>query len=86
MFASFAGFETRRALLLEFAEAYWQTRGFSQLPRNQAFRLVDSFIKRLRTRAGGRPELAQAIRKHGHIIVNGPTLDMVGELRKTVPT
>jgi hypothetical protein len=75
--ASFEGFETWHALMVESIEAYWQLRGFPELPRHQAYRLCDSFVKWLRTRTTLRPVLARAIIERGHIIVNGPTLTML---------
>ncbi|MFL9906777.1 hypothetical protein [Paraburkholderia sp. RL17-337-BIB-A] len=83
---SFAGFETWHALLVESVEAYWQSRGFPKLPRHQAYRLVDSLIKWMRTCTGRRPVLGQAILEHGHVIVNGPSLDTLRPLCNTVPT
>ncbi|CAN0622922.1 conserved protein of unknown function [Burkholderia multivorans] len=85
LFASLSSFETWHALLLESVEAYWEMRGYGALPRGQAYRMVDSFVKWLRTRADGRPVLAQAIFEHGHIIVNGPTLDALHRVCANVP-
>lgn len=83
--ASFSGFERWHGLLVESVEAYWQSPGFSELPRHQAYRLVDSFIKWIRTCTGRRPALAQAILEHGHLIVNGPSLDALRQLSNAVP-
>jgi hypothetical protein len=84
--ASFSGFERWHRLLVESVEAYWQSRGFPELPRHQAYRLVDSFIKWMRTCTGRRPVLAQAILEHGHVIVNAPSLDALRQLCNAVPT
>lgn len=60
-------------------------REYPALPRIQAYRMVDSFVKWLRTRADRRPMLARAIFEHRHIIVNGPTLDALHRACTTVP-
>jgi hypothetical protein len=84
-FAPFSGFKTWHALLLQSVEGYWEMREYPALPRSQAYRMFDSFINWLRTRADGRPVLAQAIFEHGHIIVNGPTLDALHRVCTTFP-
>jgi hypothetical protein len=83
--ASFAGFETWHDHLVESIEDYWEIRSFPDLPRGQAFRMVDSFVKWLHARADGRPVLARAVFEHGHIIVNGPTLNELKRLSSMVP-
>jgi len=80
------GMEAFHADLVESVESSWLSRGFPALARNQSYRLCDSFIKWMRIGAKSRPQIARAVHDFGHVVVNGPTLELLGRLCDELPS
>jgi hypothetical protein len=83
---SFEGMEAFHAYLVESVESFWLSSGFPSLSRHQSYRLCDSFIKWMRIGAKSRPQIARAVHDFGHIVVNGPTLELLKRLCDNLPS
>jgi hypothetical protein len=85
-------FDIWQAEMVRDIRAHWskkravQTRGkthqieFPPLPFLQASRLANSFIKALRVKCNKRPHVFEAIFANGHVVLNAPTLTVLGDL------
>jgi hypothetical protein len=83
---SLEGMEAFHADLITSVESAWLAHGFPSLARHQSYRLSDSFIKWMRIGSTSRPQIARAAHDFGHVIVNGPTLNLLERLCNDVPT
>ncbi|QIE22960.1 hypothetical protein [Caballeronia sp. SBC2] len=83
---SVEGMGAFHAYLVESVESFWLSRGFPALARHQSYRLCDSFIKWMRVGAKSRPQIARAVHEFGHVVVNGPTLELLERLCDKLPS
>jgi hypothetical protein len=83
---SFEGMEAFHADLVASVESAWLAHGFPSLARHQSYRLSDSFTKWMRIGSTSRLQIARAVHDFGHVIVNGPTLNLLERLCNDVPT